>query len=298
MKKKIMIPIVAIAALITTGILLSSYFVYSAAASSEEKQQYIYSETIGSAEDLVINVKTCDIIIGYNNTPMTNKIDVHLGYEQMIGIPQVAYQTQEQSTILIPEKTEILKVTLRTDLKYNLNALTVNGSISFQVPKHVSVGSVKLSTVAGNILASFNQNSTIEDLAIFCTTGTIKLDLNGGNINGDIKLCNINGLTSVSLINPSYEEDCKIDIYGITGNILLDIDQNIEMDANIEGTIVLFTGNILAEYSDSVNNVSASFSCYSGTGVANQYTSPDHPAEYSYYFSCTVITGNIFVSGI
>ncbi len=297
MKKKIAIPILIVAALITTGILVSSYFVYAAIANSEPSQNYIYSKTQGSYEDLLIDVGVCDVIVGYNSTPMEEKLIVQLGYENMIGIPQFSYQTQNQSTILIPEKTEILKVQLRTDIKYNLNIFINNGSILLNVPENVSLGTVQLSTVSGNIFTSFPGNNEINNLRLFSTTGNIKADLTNAILGGDVSIGVINGLISVSSLNSTYQYDCNFDIYGITGNIFFSINQHEAMNSNVDGIIGIVTGNIFIEYSDTSNNVSAEFLNYAVSGITNEYRSSNHPAEHNYEFLCAIITGNIFISG-
>ena len=297
MKKKIVIPILVVAALITTGILVSSYFVYSAMGNSDSSHNYIYSQTQESSEDLLIDLGVCDVIIGYNTTPMEEKLTVQFGYENMIGVPQFSHQTQNQSTILIPEKTEILKVQLRTDIKYNLNIIVKNGSIYLNVPENVSLGNIQISTVSGNILTSFPGNNQMDDLTLFTTTGNIKADITNGIISGDVTVSSITGLISVSLFNISYQQDCNLDIYGIACNVFLTINQHENMNANVEGTIGIIEGNILVEYSDTSDNVSADFSNYFVSGITNEYTSLNHPAEHYYEVLCAIITGNIFISG-
>jgi hypothetical protein len=297
MKKKIVIPILVGAALITTGILVSSYFVYAAMANSDSSDNYIYSQTRESSEDLLIDLGVCDVIIGYNSTPMEQRLTVQLGYEDMIGVPQFSHQTQNQSTILIPKKTEILKVQLRTDIKYNLNILVDNGSIYLNVPENVNLGDVQISTVSGNIFTSFPGNNEINELILFATKGNIKADIKNGIIGEDITLNSITGLISASFFNVSYQQDCNLDIYGITGNIFLTINQHENMNANVEGSIGIIEGNILVDYTDTSDNVSADFSSYSVSGIPNEYKSPNHPADHYYKVLCAVITGNIFISG-
>ncbi|TXT67307.1 MAG: exported protein of unknown function [Promethearchaeota archaeon] len=296
MKAKVIIPILVISALITTGILVSSFFVYSANASSEDPNDFLKLQSNGSSEDLLIKLDVCNAIIGYNTTPTNERVSVKLGSNEIIGIPQFSQTTEEGTTVIIPKEVEVIKVVLRTDLQYNLNILTTNGSIFLSVPENVTLGNVHLTTVSGDILTTFLGGNEIHDLNLLTVDGHISAEVIASNIRGNINLGTTTGIISSTFHNNSYLNECQFNILDITGTIYLNIAQHDEMINDVSGTIAIITGNIIIDYFDSTENVSADIGGISLSGLSNTYTSPNHPAEHSYEFGCTVIEGYVLIS--
>lgn len=228
-----------------------------------------------------------------------------------------------------------INVTLRTDVIYDINAIASTGAIDMNVPQNVIVNKTTLSTSTGSVLLNSAVNTTFQGKVriststgraksyaiktnftqgLHATTSTGSLTLNftstilGGDLIGKVSTGSIN----IKSYNMIYTQDCLWDIETSTGSIDVQIQQYVEMGADVNSEIKTSTGSIDVDYKDNQANVGASFIGSTSTGsetydnigsggfteAAHSLTSVDYStAIYKYSFTLSTSTGSIDVSG-
>jgi len=191
-----------------------------------------------------------------------------------------------QTEILSLIKNVIIIVTLNAnvfcDISVNVN---VQGDIKITVPWGISVGQIFANVSRGDIQFDF-YNCIID-----------------GNLTGLVQKESDLELKSYDV---EFTQNSMWSLSTNTGDILIEIDQNKAMNANITGIIATHTGNYLLTYRDSTTEVGAYFilhvnpedfginqkiteivgfeyyvSAVNGTDVYH-ITSDDYPTQYNY----------------
>lgn len=225
-------------------------------------------------------------------------------------------------------------VILRSDVIYNLDAITGTGSIDLNTPDNVTLNGVSCLSGTGNVNLDFSNNTKIQsDLYLETGTGSIVVNSEGTNFThgiiadtgtGGIEL-NFNecimgydifastgtGDIELNSINMEYYINCDLSLETGTGKITLIINQDAGMGANVTGLLKTGTGGIDITYEDTSSLVGASFFGDTGTGNFNRINSGGfedpsynpfdsidfYTSIYNYDFNLETGTGNIKVDG-
>ena len=348
--------IIAVALIVGGGL---GFFIYGFVASGSIENSFNFTYEPSSPdpiEELTFNVDIGKILFTYNTTPTTSyaKIDVDL---EVAGL----YMEGKTYTDFFLPNTEwwdnttgifnlqaipdawfnpshwfksyniTVAVTLRTDVVYDLTALTSIGDIEILVSDGVilsgtsltsSTGSIKLDSLGNNtFLGAVRLESSTGVVESFATktnfthgisalTSTSRLTLNFTNcIMGD----DLIGTTSTGHLyfksyNMEYTKDIILNLKSDTGGIDADLYQYISMGANLTGTWETDTGSIDVLYRDNLVNTNVRFIGSTTTGsidyedhttmeitsLGSIYSTLDYgDAMYRYVFSLDTSTGSI-----
>jgi hypothetical protein len=331
---------------------------FGAAGSIEKTESFTYNPSSPDAiEELTLNVDIGKILFKYNTSSMTSyaKIDVDI---EITGLymegktysnffnPSTEWWDNATATFNLLTLQDVwfdpshwfksynitIAVTLRTDVVYDLTALTSVGSIEMLVSDGVilngtsltsSTGSIKLNTLGNNeFQGKVRLESSTGSIESFATktnftrgfraltsTGSLSLNytncLMGDNLIGTVST----GSVSLKSYNMVYAKDISVNLETSTGSIDADLYQYITMGANVTGTWQTSTGSIDVFYRDNLNNTDVRFVSSTSTGSIG-YT--DHAsmlisgikdaiystvnytqAMYRYEFSLLTSTGSI-----
>lgn len=228
----------------------------------------------------------------------------------------------------------IITVTLRTDVIYDIDATTATGAIEMVIPDEVilndtsltsSTGSVKLTTLGNNEfqgkvglqtstgsvdLFAKNTNFTHGFEAI-TSTGSLLLNYTNCIMGNDLTGVVSTGKIIFKSYNMYYSKDIDLKLETSTGNIDAEIYQDINMGANVTGSMKTSTGSIDVLYKDSIANTGVKFTSSIGVGSINYtphatmeitgglgsiYSSLNYGiATYKYTFALTTSTGSVDV---
>ncbi|KKM95457.1 hypothetical protein LCGC14_1188060 [marine sediment metagenome] len=230
-----------------------------------------------------------------------------------------------------------INVTLRTDVIYDVNAFASTGAIDMNVPQNIIVNKTTLSTSTGSVRLNSAVNTTFQGKVriststgsaksyaiktnftqgLHATTSTGSLTLNftstilGGDLIGTVSTGSIN----IKSYNMIYAQDSSIwNIKSSTGSIKVQIQQYVEMGADVDGSIQTSTGSIDVDYKDNQASVGAQFTGSTSTGsttytnigsggfnlpVGDVFSSINYvTAIYKYELSLSTSTGSIEVQG-
>ena len=306
-------------------------------------------------EDLTFNVDIGTILFKYNTSPTIfyAEIDVDIEiegwymegktYEDFFS-PDTEWWDNMTATfnfIALPDVwfdpshwfksyNITVAVTLRTDVVYDLTALTSVGSIEMQVSDGVilngtsltsSTGSVKLNTLGnnefqgklrlesstGSIEAYASNTNFTRGFRALTSTGSLTLNytncLMGDNLIGTVST----GSVTFKSYNMQYTTNIILNLKTSTGSIDVELYQYITMGANVTGTWRTSTGSVNVLYKDNLVNTGVKFTGSTSSGSFN-YT--PHPstmdidnniysslnyvnATYKYDFSLITSTGSI-----
>jgi len=200
--------------------------------------------------------------------------------------------------------------TLRTDIIYNLDAMTTTGNIFVDVPEVVAIDDLFLTTTTGNSYLYANGVNLTKGLSCATTTGNQIINLTNCIIGSYISHIGTTGTADIKFYNLEYSEDIVCDIETTTGNINFDIYQYKVMNANITGTVIATTGTIDIVYRDNIASIGARFVGTVTTGnidyaslggfeeLGTEFSTLNYNfALYKYTFDLSTTTGNINVNG-
>ncbi len=229
----------------------------------------------------------------------------------------------------------VLDITLRTDVIYEIDALTGTGLIDMDVPQNLIINQAILSTSTGSVLINSALNTAFKEqvriststgtvsfyavntnftqgLQTTTSTGSLTLDFTDCTMGDDLVGSVSTGSINIKSYNMIYTQDCTWDIGTSTGSIDVEIEQYVEMDAIVTGSIEASTGRIDIVYRDDQVNVGALFIGSTSTGsesydnigsggfteAAHSLTSLDYnTASNKYTFTLSTSTGSIDVGG-
>ncbi|MFX1494915.1 MAG: hypothetical protein ACFFBZ_11585 [Promethearchaeota archaeon] len=361
MRKNVRTAIIVLAALIGGGAIGFVITGFATSGTIEESFTFHYQDVPSSVEDLNLDVGIGVLDIGYNtsNTPYIVKIDVDMkisglfmaerGYTDFFGpatdwwqnatFPPITFnlntlpQTWFNPTFWFKSYDIDIRVTLRTDLIYKIDADTGTGSINMDTANNVILNDLSLSSGTGSIHLNISDNSAIQDtldlktgtgsisfygksanfsngLSMDAGTGSIVANLSNSIIGGDIALSTGTGSINFKTYHMEYTKNSAWSLSAGTGSIDIVINQHALMGANVTGTISTGTGSINIIYIDTSASVGASFSGSTGTGSynrintlgftptnSNPFRSLDFPTTNNYDFNINTGTGSITVNG-
>ena len=281
---------------------------FGAAGSIEKTEGFTYNPSSPDAiEELTLNVDIGKILFKYNTSSMTSyaKIDVDI---EITGLymegktysnffnPSTEWWDNATATFNLLTLQDVwfdpshwfksynitIAVTLRTDVVYDLTALTSVGSIEMLVSDGVilngtsltsSTGSIKLNTLGNNeFQGKVRLESSTGSIESFATktnftrgfraltsTGSLSLNytncLMGDNLIGTVST----GSVSFKNYNMVYAKDISVNLETSTGSIDAELYQYITMGANVTGAWQTSTGSIDVFYRDNLNNTGVEF---------------------------------------
>jgi len=348
--------IIAVALIVGGG---AGFVIYGFATSGSIENSFNFSYEPSSPdpiEELTFNVDIGKILFTYNTTPTTSyaKIDVDI---EVAGLymegktytdffhPSTEWWDNTTGTFNLQALPDAwfnpshwfksynitVAVTLRTDVVYDLTALTSVGSIEMLVSDNVilngtsltsSTGSIKLTTLENN---EFQGNVKLESstgsvesyaaktnftLGFRALTSTGSLLLNYTNcIMGDNLIGTVStGSVTFKSYNMVYTKDISLNLETSTGSIDAELYQYISMGANVTGSWETSTGSVDVLYRDNLVNTNVRFIGSTSLGSINYvshatmeitslgsiYSTLNYgDAMYRYIFSLDTSTGSI-----
>ena len=211
--------------------------------------------------------------IPYNSSPLVN------------SVPEVTFELEKTPTrwSLFPLSQNItIDVTLRTDIIYDIDTLSSTGSVSLNIPNNIVInnsilkastgsvslladknvtfnGNLKMSTSTGSIALFAKNTNLTKGLTATTSTGLMTLNFTnciiGNDMGGTVSIGNI----MLMSYNMLYSQNCVWAFKASTGSIDVEIYQNVDMGANVSGSLLSPTGGIDVIYKDNQAGVGASF---------------------------------------
>jgi len=307
-------------------------------------------------EDLTFNVDIGSLIFKYNTSPtlLYAEIDVNIevtgwymegkSYLDFFN-PSTEWWDSATATFNLLTLPDVwfdpshwvksynvnIAVTLRTDVVYDITALTSVGSIEMLVSDGVilnrtsltsSTGSIKLDTLGNNEFLEKvrleSSTGSIESYAVttnfthgfqaLASTGSLTLNYTNCLMGEDLEGTVSTGSVTFKSYNMVYAKDINLNLETSTGSIYADLYQYITMGANVTGTWQTSTGSVNVVYRDDLVNTDVRFVGSTGTGLLNytphatmEITSLGHiystlnygNATYRYLFSLDTSTGSV-----
>ncbi|MFX1325695.1 MAG: hypothetical protein ACFE8N_12130 [Promethearchaeota archaeon] len=311
MRKKPKIMIYVVAALAISGGAAFGIVFATTWGSFEYSDTFFYEPSVPSPlEKISINSDVGKIAVRYNTTPTNYFVKIELNILMRGGFvegktfsdffkpivwsnestPVTTFSLENKPWGLFALFRNItIDVTLRTDVLYDISAVTATGSVSMDIPGGIAINTTYLDSSTGSVsLISDKDVTFLGDLNLDTSTGSIKLFakndtfINGvtattstGSLTLNFSNCimgdDLTGLVSTGSIelksyNMLYTQDCIWNIDTATGSVDAEIYQYVAMGANVTGSIQTSTGSVDIIYKDTLANVGAKFTCSTGTG--------------------------------
>jgi len=228
----------------------------------DESISFFYAPSNASSfEKLNINVDTGNIKIIYVDThvPYHVKIDVNvqLGGSDLAGKSSldffnfiwlnlsspVNYSMEIISDSWFGTSTLLTKIvniiiSIRKDIALGINATVNEGIIELTIPYGVSVKNIDLNiNGAGDLMCNF-YSCTIE-----------------GNVTGGVN----EGYINFNSYNTMYTQSSILSLTLGRGDLDMNIDQYVDLGANVSGTLAINDGDVALRYDDNNDNVGARF---------------------------------------
>jgi len=287
--QKRFIVILAIAALLTAGIVTFGIYGYATAGKVENSFYYTYTSTEGEVEDINIETDIGMVVINYNSTSMESYMDANINasveglfiegktfdefYNQPITVNGSSTKSLEFSmkrdqwfnpSTWFSVRRVVIDLTLRTDVAYNINVNVSVGNILLNVPENVTIGNLNLQSTTGTISVDLSENTKINTVDIETSTGKIELKSLKTNHTNGIDLTTSTGSIDVSLSNGILNGN--INTVTSTGNSYIDI-FNMTYETNSVWSIGGSTGNVFLNIEQDENmNANVSGSVIVSTG--------------------------------
>jgi len=339
----------AIAAILTAGIVTFGIYGYATAGTVGKSFNYSYTSSGEDVEDVNIDVDIGKVVMNYNSTPMDSYMEANINasveglfvegkifndfYNEPITVNESSVKTIEfnikrdqwfDPSTWFSVRRVTIDLTLRTDVVYNINVNVSVGNILLNVPENVTIGNLDLKSSTGTVSVDLAEDTQINTVEIETSTGTIELEslktnytnsidlttstgsievsLSNGILNGNINTATSTGNSYIDIFNMTYETNSVWSIGGSTGNVLLNIEQNENMNANVSGSFIVSTGKIEVSYRDWSVNVGAKFVGTTSTGILDAdlpyESSGFDSADYTYDLTLETSTGNIIFAAI
>jgi hypothetical protein len=331
----IILVIVLIAAILTSAFVVIGIILFAnlspfinGGAMETYRESYSFSynpESPSAVEDLMVDVDVSNLIIEYSTNPTDPVIKAVIDFQ--ITAPEAEskdytewfqpilwqntsapitfglYLKQNMVWTSLSMDNE-LTVTLRTDVVYGINVDSTTGAIDADIPTGVVVDDFNLEVTTGPIML-YASATFSEGIFVDTTTGSATLILIDCVMGGDILVEVTTGELTFTSENTRYTQNSVLDLDATTAPVHFDILQEVDLGADVTGSIHTTTGNIDGEYEDTNGNVGARFSSSTTTGnimyiisggfseSGDILTSNDYPSTYNYDIDLDVTTGNI-----
>ena len=352
------IALIIAVALIAGGGLGFVIYGFVASGSIENSFNFTYEPiSPDSIEDLTINSGIGSLLFKYNTSPTILYANIDVDIEvtglymegktyQNFFTPSTDWWDDATTTFNLQTLPDIwfdpvywfksfnisVVVTLRTDVVYDLTALTSVGSINIQVPDGVLLNGTSLSSSTGAInIKTLGNNEFQGKVSLESSTGRIELSAAKTNFTEGFSASTSTGALSVNYTsclmgdnliyststgalnfksyNMVYTKDIVLNLETSTGSLDADLYQYVTMGANVTGTWKTSTGNVNVLYRDNLNNIDIRFTGSSSPGGitytphatmltsgpdSNVYSTLNYgDAMYRYAFSLQTSTGSI-----
>jgi len=349
--------IIIIAVLLVGGGVGFIAYGFATTGSIENSFNFTYEPISPDAiEDLTFNVDIGTILFKYNTSPTIYyaEIDVDLEiegwymegktYENFFS-PDTEWWDNTTATFNLIALSDVwfdpshwfksynitVAVTLRTDVIYDLTALTSVGSIEMLVSDGVTLNGTSLTSSTGSIkFDTLGNNEFLEKVRLESSTGSIEsyaattnfthgfqalastgsLTLNYTNclMGEDLEGTVSTGSVTFKSYNMVYTKDINLNLETSTGSIYADLYQYITMGANVTGSWATSTGSVDVYYRDNLVNTDVRFIGSTGTGSINYiphatmaitslgsvYSTLNYgDGTYRYIFSLDTSTGSV-----
>jgi len=309
--------IIAVALIVGGGL---GFVIYGFVASGSIENSFNFTYEPSSPdpiEELTFNVDIGSLLFKYNTSPITSyaKIDVNI---EIAGLymegktylnffnPSTEWWDNGTTTFNLlalqgvwydPSHWFIsynitIAVTLRTDIVYDLTALTHVGSTEMQVPDGVILngtsltsstgsidlitegnnefqGKVSLKSSTGSVESSAAKTNFTRGFNALTSTGSLSLNftncLMGDNLMGKVSTGNV----SFKSYNMVYTKDIILNLESSTGSIDAELYQYISMGANVTGTWETDSGNVDVLYRDNLVDTDIRFVGSTSLGSIN-----------------------------
>ncbi|MHA1916367.1 MAG: hypothetical protein ACW97V_18610 [Promethearchaeota archaeon] len=320
---------------------------------------YLYDPGVPSSmEDISFSSDVGAISIHYNTTPTDNVVEIDLTIKikggfvegktfsdffkpiiwENVSVPAINFELGNQRNPLFIFGLFYnisIDVTLRTDVVYNIEALTATGSVILDAPTGVTLNNTGLTTSTGSValnaeddvfflgdmeletstgsVSVFADNDTFSNgLSVITSTGSATLNFTNCIMGDDLSCSVSTGSIDLKSYNMVYTQNAVWNIGTSTGSVDVEIYQSIELGADVTGTIGSSTGSVDIVYKDTLSTVGAKFTCSTSTGsitytplgsggfseVGGVITSADHATAIgTHTFVVSTSTGSIEVIG-
>jgi len=282
---------------------------FSATGSIEKTESFIYDPNSPDLiEELTFNVDLGSLLFKYNTSPATSyaKIDVNIEISglymegktyQNFFTPSIEWWDNATATFNLQPIPDVwynpshwfksynisVVVTLRTDVVYDLTAVTDVGAINMHsVPDGVllngisftsSTGAITLSTLGNNefsekvrlesstgkVVFSATKTNFTQGFSGLTSTGSLSLNFTNCLMGDDLIESSDTGSVTLKSYNMIYTKDIILNLESDTGSIDVELCQYITMGANVTGTWETNTGNIDVLYRDNLVDTDVRF---------------------------------------
>jgi len=225
-----------------------------------------------------------------------------------------------------------IKVTLRTDVIYNVFANVATGSLKMRVPENIVLNNTVLRTSTGSVLLSSSSNTNFQGIVLVqsstgkanvsskesnyayglvsgTSTGSLILNFENCIMSNDIKGTVSTGSITYNTDNLTFTKDSSIVLQTTTGSIGGVINQYEDLGANVSAIFGVTTGGIDLVYINDKSNIGTKFtSTFTTGGINYDYSGLEffqvdgiltsgnyNTAPYRYMFTLSTVTGNINV---
>lgn len=234
MKKKVIIIILVIAALITAGFVIFGIVGYATAGKIEESYYYTYTSSGTTTEEIDVDSDVSQVIIGYNSTPMesymeaTISVSVHGLFmqgktiENFYNVPTTTNNSNDKTiefrikqdqwfdpSTWFSNRKSTINLLLRTDVVYNFDIDVSVGDIDVNIPENVSVGDLELLTSTGSISAELSENTKVNSIQLITSTGDVDFSSHHTNHTNSIRLETSTGNIDSTLSNGIISGDIR-----------------------------------------------------------------------------------------
>jgi len=288
--------------------------------------EYNYSDTFlydpgvpSPIEEVSFTSDIGAISVHYNTTPTDNAVKIDLSIRikggfvegktfsdffnpiiwENVSVPVINFELKKKITpqfFLGIFYNISIDVILRTDVIYDINALSGTGSIKLDASSGVALnntslmtstgsvgldvdtgvvflGNVGLETSTGSVTVYANNDTFSNGLSVITSTGSATLNFTNC-ILGDDLYCSVStGSIGLKSYNMLYTQDAVWNVGTSTGSVDVEIYQSINIDANVTGTIGSSTGGVDIVYIDKLSTVGAEFDCGTSTGTVTYISS-------------------------
>ncbi|MFW9867945.1 MAG: hypothetical protein ACFFEN_17765, partial [Candidatus Thorarchaeota archaeon] len=196
MRKNLKIVLFIVAILIVSGGLVFGILVFTSWDTFEYSNTYYYEPSVPSPiEKVSFSSDVGKILINYNKTPTDSfvKLDLDIKIRGAFvegktfsdffnpivwlneSVPVVTFSITNKPWGLFALSQNItIDVTLRTDVVYDINALSSTGSVSLNIPENVAINNSILEASTGSISFITAKNVTfLGDVKVETSTGSI-----------------------------------------------------------------------------------------------------------------------------
>lgn len=292
MEKKY-IAILLISGFFTVGLFIFGIIGYTTYDNIDVSDTYEYEVSGSEIENIKLDTDISDITIRYNesimdsNTTMIIKSKIHIegmfikgrkfsNFFEPVNIINTSILGINIRKKSLSEFNFInwflginvdLEITLRTDMKYNMSAVVGEGNIYFEGRGKPSVDNIKLKTSNGDISLDAQHTNFTKSIHLETRLGDINAKFNNSDLNGNLTIIGDSSDISLDTYNFSYNKDSNWDLTTHMGDIILNIHQKKNMNANVRiDAFISDIGTIICNYHDSLASIGARIVGSAGEG--------------------------------